>query len=428
MTFLRSVPEFPRAATATCNLTCNIDHAGVAPNKRPPFAPFLCLLFDYNHSQQINRNQQQVFAEIAAQTAPHFVNRAAPRRLQLSAAVNNFTEACSLCSGFPVKSDLIPREIYTLQGVPPNATCGDLNAIFSTLPVDFSEDSDCLAAQALFAGACCDFPAEPYVCEQTVRLALFEMYDASVMPLTASRVLPVELFVELLHISDLNTKAGTVTVFVWLSLTWNDPRLAWEINGANCTTSITARASMDMDQTEIYVPEIDLLNQVSGVQNFPNAMATVYNDGTVVWRRNGGLQAFCFFTGLNRFPFDTLGCSYLVGWVGEHQVDIILGGDNNAGWTTGQSLERVIYNEYTLVAEQTQSGYYYGLKSIVYYNLYFERSSRYYILKVLLPTIVFTLLSFGVFFKSWRETDLWVNSVVGHYCSRYNHVESTANH
>lgn len=164
-----------------------------------------------------------------------------------------------------MKSDLIPCKIYTLQGVPLNAMCRDLNAIFSTLPIDFSEDSDCLAAQALFAGACCNFPADSYVCEQTMRLVLFEMYDASVMPLTASQVLLVKLFVELLHISDLNTKAGTITVFVWLSLTWNDPRLAWGINGANCTTSITARASMDMYQTEIYVLEIDLLNQVSGV-------------------------------------------------------------------------------------------------------------------------------------------------------------------
>ena len=363
----------------------------------------LFILFEFSHAQQINRHRQQAFAEIAARAAPRITNRAAPRRLQLNATVDNFTEACSLCSGFPVKSNIIPRELDSLQGVPPNSTCGDLNVIFSTLPADVSVYSDCLAAQSLFAGMCCDFPAAPYVCEETVRSTLFETYDASVMPLPASRVFQVKVLLELLHISELNTKTGTVNVFVWLHLTWNDPRLAWEINDENCTTSITARASMDMERTEIFVPDIDLLNQVSGVQNFPDAMAVVYNDGTIQWKRSGGLKAFCFFTGLNRFPFDTLGCSYLIGaWVQENQVNITLGGDDNTGWIAGQSLDQVIYNEYTLAVEQTQSGFYYGLKSLVYYNLYFERGSRYYVLKVLLPTIVFTVLSFGVFFLDLR--------------------------
>ncbi len=315
--------------------------------------------------------------------------------------MTNLSESCNLCSGFPVLENVIPPQ-PRLQGVPPNSTCQELNDLFSTLAVDYSEYSDCLAVQAMFERRCCDFPSPSYVCEANVRSALLESYDASVMPLDESGTLQVEVLLDLLHISDLSTKAGTVNVFVWLHLTWRDPRLAWDISDDNCTTSITVRASMDMERTEMFVPDVDLLNQANGgVQTFPDAMATVYNDGTVVWKRNGGLKAFCFFTGLNRFPFDTLGCSYLIGaWVREENVEITL--VNNTGWAAGGSLDEVIYNEYTLVVDRIQSGYYYGLKSIVYYNLYFERSSRYYTLKVLLPTIVFTILSFGVFFLDLR--------------------------
>lgn len=30
----------------------------------------------------------------------------------------------------------------------------------------------------------------------------------------------------------------------------------------------------------------------------------LYSDGTVVWQRSGGIQAFCSFTGLATIPFD----------------------------------------------------------------------------------------------------------------------------
>lgn len=369
---------------------------------------FLLLTLVYDNAQQVNHNQQQAFAEIAAKQSgiPQITQAAvaAARSLEFDTTVNNFTESCSLCSGFPVLNDALPRQEHDIQGIPLNASCGDLNTLFSTLPAEYSEFSACLAVQALFAGTCCQVPSPPYVCEQSIKSSLLEDYDTSIMPLPQSRVLQVELLLDLLHISELSTKDGTVNIFVWLHLTWNDPRLAWDIDDTNCTASISVRASLDMEQTEIYVPDVDLLNQASGgVQQFPDALATVYHDGTVVWKRNGGLKGFCSFTGLDRFPFDTLGCTYLIGaWERATNVNIILAGEQNTGWSTGQSLDNVIYHEYTLVKDQTQVGHFNAFKSVVYYNLYFKRSSRFYLLKVLLPTIVFTILAFGVFFLDLR--------------------------
>lgn len=370
--------------------------------QRPLLLLLLLLTVQHCHGQQVHVRQQQIAA------APSSFSQI-PRRRQLQIrqdnnTISNFTEACSLCSGFPIRQDTIPPQ-YPLEGVPPNLTCGELEVIFSTLPIDYSEFSSCLGGQALFSSVCCQRPYSQNTCEQNVRTTLLQNYDSSILPLAEDGMLQVELLVNLLHISELSTKQGMANVFVWFHLTWKDPRLAWTITDENCTTSITARASIDFERTEIYVPDVDCLNQVSGgTQSFPEAMATIYNDGTVIWKRNGGLKAFCFFTGLNRFPFDTLGCSFLIGaWVRPENVAIALGGANQQGWMAGGSLDKVIYNEYTLVVDRTQSGYYaLPSKHIVYFNLYFERSSRYYVLKVLLPTMVFTILAFGVFFLDLR--------------------------
>ena len=364
------------------------------------------LLLTLAHCLEYDRKKTSL-EEIAAKQATS-VPQVYRRSLQFNESEINASTigeaSCSLCNGFPVLKDLVPPN-YAIQSIPANVTCQDLNSLISTFPLDHSDWSDCLVYRGLYSGPCCQRPSPPYVCEQNIRSQLLQNYSASIMPLPDSGIFETTMLLEFHHITELSTKDGTVNVFVWFYLEWKDPRLAWNVSDEYCTPSITARASSDLQRTEIWVPDIDLLNQASGVQNFPDAMATIYHDGTVVWRRNGGLTAFCFFTGLNRFPFDTLGCSFLIGaWTRDVNVNITLGGDGGQGWVAGEALARIIYNEYSLKVDQITSGFRSPppLKSIVYYNLYFERSSRYYVLKILLPTIVFTILSFGVFLLDLR--------------------------
>jgi len=97
---------------------------------------------------------------------------------------------------------------------------------------------------------------------------------------------------------------GTATIFSTLRLTWLDPRLAWSITETTCANTITVFTGHDVETTQIWVPDFDLVNQIEGVQAMPASTATVYSDGTVVWQRSGDIQAFCAFTGLATIPFD----------------------------------------------------------------------------------------------------------------------------
>jgi len=200
-------------------------------------ALLLLLALVCSHGQQVQHRQ---YAEIAAKHAnfPQITRRA----LQSDGTVNNFTEACSLCSGLPVKADAIPPP-YEIEGLPANLTCGELEWLTSMFPLEYTEFTPCQYFLALWEGPCCQRPASPYVCEQTVRSSILENYDASVLPLNDNGTIEVDLLVELHHISELSTKEGTVNVFVWFRMAWKDPRLAWNVGGENCTSSVTARAS-----------------------------------------------------------------------------------------------------------------------------------------------------------------------------------------
>ena len=68
------------------------------------------------------------------------------------------------------------------------------------------------------------------------------------------------------------------------------------------------------------------------------------------------------------------------------------------------------YVEYKLLPSMTTTGY--GLvdilnkgeirKNVVYYDMYFSRSTSYYVLKIIVPNILFAFLSFGVFLLDLR--------------------------
>lgn len=129
----------------------------------------------------------------------------------------------------------------------------------------------------------------------------------------------------------------------------------------------------------------------------PDAVADVYQDGTVLWVRNGALKAICQFSGLSRIPYDSLGCQFLFGsWERIRRTQLLrytLYGDNGTGVSFGDF--DPLYNHYRVEEHKSTGGL--TLDSSVFVTLYFRRATDQYVVNLVVPTIILTFVSFGVF-------------------------------
>eukprot|EP00934_Nitzschia_sp_Nitz4_P007556 Nitzschia sp. Nitz4//scaffold240_size29840//23179//24423//NITZ4_008021-RA/size29840-augustus-gene-0.28-mRNA-1//1//CDS//3329543759//7546//frame0 len=174
------------------------------------------------------------------------------------------------------------------------------------------------------------------------------------------------------------------------------------MNESACADYVHAYASLDREDAEIWVPPVDLLNQVHGVQTLPDAMAIIYSDGTVLWNRNGGITAICVFQGLAQIPFDTLGCQLLIGsFIDPFSTDNLVRYRfySEDGIQFGQF--EVVYNEYLPVPELSKFGRI-GDSGTLFYTFFFRRAKHFYIFNIVIPTTILTYVSFGTFLLDLR--------------------------
>jgi hypothetical protein len=312
-------------------------------------------------------------------------------------SLSNVT-SCSICGEYELQADFKPS-YPDVEGIPSNLTCGDWQDVFNSLE---TSTQDCQDIRLLYL-QCCEKGPPQYVCEQQIRTQFLQDYDAAVPPIT-SRQSQIIITVNLRYqtVTDIDVQSGEGEIFVWLYLSWVDPRLAWTQGPEGCSDVVSVRASLDVEKTEIWVPDFDLYNQVRGVQGFPDAMADVYSDGTVLWVRNGGLRAICQFIGLSQIPFDSLGCQFLFGaWnrLGTQPSPFGYVLQDGTGYEIGEFTP--VYNEYQLQSDKTESGVTTGRfnNPIVWYTFYFHRAKRHYMVRMDDGCIMLLLLIVAGVFK-----------------------------
>jgi hypothetical protein len=298
-------------------------------------------------------------------------------------------------------SDYSPPYVPT-EDPPNNLTCADWELTAASV---LEDDDACVSFQNLFPN-CCQGPPT-YECEKNIRTSfLLKDYDIAIAPIISTRTpLVVVVYLIFQGITDLDPQKGTAEIFVWLQLEWNDPRLAWTIGPGTCTAMLPMRASWNAETSEIWTPDFDLYNVVNGLQQFPDVMAEVWNDGTVGWTRQGSLKAVCQFTGLAQIPFDTLGCQFLFGpstrqgfgEVGIAHIQYEL--PDGPGFYVGDF--NPAFNEFKLKPDLTETRIN-KAESVLTYVFYFERATQYYISKIFIPTAILTYVSFGTFLLDLR--------------------------
>ena len=225
----------------------------------------------------------------------------------------------------------------------------------------------------------------------------------------------VEIQIRLFKLMKVAASDGAMQLKVWWRMQWTDERLSWDPEAFGGVTEVYYNAASFAlpEDSEIWLPDVQAYNaRVSMTNEFEPAMAKVSSDGKVFWTRPGILDVMCRFSGLIMFPNDILSCPVDIGgWIYSGRIQGVrsLSGANG-GCANHDVLEEVglpSYQEEKLVrVECSETGYSYSSDADVYpilkYRIFVRRAKAYYELGVLVPCILFTCLSFTVFFMSFE--------------------------
>jgi len=246
---------------------------------------------------------------------------------------------------------------------------------------------------------------------------IYKNYDTRVRPSKVyNQKVAVEFelsLTELLDVSEVNQKIETK---VYLSQSWNDPRLTWN------SSEFEGIEHIYLETNQIWIPELVLYNNADG--DFAVSIRTkakVYSNGKVEWNPPAILKTFCEIQ-VATFPFDTQNCTMKIGtWSQDGGVlDIVNLNENGMeskcleNMTDGNFCAKRKCNppdissyeengEWKLLSQGCNKHYVKYLCCIKPYpdmTYYFviRRRPLYLIINILFPTLLFSLLTSAVFY------------------------------
>ena len=216
----------------------------------------------------------------------------------------------------------------------------------------------------------------------------------------------VNVQIRFFKVEAIQAHRGSMRLKIWFRLTWKDDRLAWNTSQYGGIDTLW----FDGHDLQIWTPDITPYNTKDGFTNtLSPANAVVSSSGSVFWSRPGILDIMCKFSGLSKFPYDTLKCGMDVGgWIagGGHQGITMYGG--GYAFSSQEPTAGTSYQEYA-VQQVNASVVLYSYACcpsdpypVINYVIVISRASAYYFNLIMLPTVGLTLLSFGVFFMSFE--------------------------
>ena len=276
--------------------------------------------------------------------------------------------------GEPAASDLNIAE----------TTCGDIQDLFL-------DSTEC--PEASWLSFCCSDSPPFSQCADQVRKQALDGYDKLTIPSNTLLYDPVKVSVQMIYhtVTDISEAKGVMEAFVHLYLKWNDPRLAWEYDpspdGACTALPVSYRTEMQqgLKDSEIWVPEFDLYNQISGVKGMGGVLSTVDMDGNVTWFRQGSIKAICQMENLGEIPFEKLGCQLLMG---SNNLGVTYQLDPSGGIQVSNYAGP--YNGYRLV--DAEPGFNKEL-DLIFFNFEFSRGTSFYVQNILIPVTLFSFCS-----------------------------------
>lgn len=199
----------------------------------------------------------------------------------------------------------------------------------------------------------------------------------------------VHFDLELAQLISVSEVQQVVTTKTWLIQKWSDKRLTWtpeEFDGIE-------RVQIPAEQ--IWLPDLVLFNNADG--NFDVSMkpsAVVTYDGLVIWRPPAVYQSLCKME-IAFFPFDTQQCDmqFRSFTYDRDEVDLVL--STNASASLGKNFEK--HGEWDILEIPGFKGRDRRGNQVVKYSLHLRRKPLFYIIYLIIPSLLITFLAICVF-------------------------------
>ncbi|XP_067936883.1 neuronal acetylcholine receptor subunit alpha-10-like [Watersipora subatra] len=215
-------------------------------------------------------------------------------------------------------------------------------------------------------------------------------YDNRVIPRVDDQPIVVRVDFTLVQLHYLDEKKQMLTSSGWFQVEWVDDRLKWNATKYN-------RSSTVIPSKDLWLPDIGFLNSpsiyhASLIKN--EFRCVVYSDGSILWVPGGTYQTFCGID-ISNFPFDGQRCYiHLSNWAYNiAEMDLVTSSDEIALSSYNPSAEWKISKTYVSRVEVV----YQCCGNVSYPSLYFyiwiERESLYYIVNIITPCIILSLLA-----------------------------------
>ena len=221
-----------------------------------------------------------------------------------------------------------------------------------------------------------------------IRQVLLKDYDPVVRPVSnSSHPVYVSLSIGIKSFIELDMKKQTLVSFGWLTATWRDSFLTWDV-GRHPVEEVHLTSAM------VWRPELVVFNTISKLDQFENQKIKliVRNDGQITWYPGGLFQTSCSID-ISHYPLDTQTCS----------IDII-------PWSSDQSTLNGTFNdpafeisnidshpEWTLIRTETE----YHLRPsnfwVMRFKFILKRKVMFFVMNMMSPIVLLSLLNCLVF-------------------------------
>ena len=230
--------------------------------------------------------------------------------------------------------------------------------------------------------------------EMELHSKLFENYNRYVVPrLNYSVPMRVSVQCLLSDILNFEESANTLTWNALFSVQWKDELLTWNKSQYNVS-------SIKVPLGRIWLPELVIMNSVEEKKPINSAIASVMvdNDGTVQWVPSGKLKTMCELD-IVKFPFDRQVCELILQpWTAAISSQVFvppsralnpyLFYQENAQWIVSD-----VRTEYKI--KRSDELEYTG--SVYLFEIFLQRRSSYYVLNIVLPIGLMSLLNLCCF-------------------------------
>jgi hypothetical protein len=198
-----------------------------------------------------------------------------------------------------------------------------------------------------------------------------------------------------IDISDIDAAAETFSATAYLVLEWNDPRLKFQPKDENSVKLYKP--------DEIWTPAVEVIN-AGKIEDQQPPLCTVAPDGTVFYYRRV-VAMLNTQMDLRRFPFDRQQLQFIIETSSRYGSDDLvfitdpvqsgLAKDIvSRGWSYSPLSSKVVAQPFART-DQTYSRLIFSFEA--------KRNSGYYLTKIILPTAVFVLLTWSIFFMQVHD-------------------------